>query len=190
MMDYLFDMDGVLVDSKEAWFRAFREVGGISRDDFEDRYWGRDLQANLDELGSGKEEMCGSVLVRHLDAVKLAAGVREVLDALDGRKALVTNTTTACTERILGDNGLDCVFDAVLTSDQVTRGKPDPALLLEAMERIGATPEATMMVGDSEEDMEAGRRAGCVTVGIGVVGDFTATGIRDLPEIASLLRRG
>jgi HAD superfamily hydrolase (TIGR01509 family) len=188
-MDYLFDMDGVLVDSKEAWFRAFREVGGITRDDFEDRYWGRDLQANLDELGSGKEEMCDSVLVRHLDAVELVAGVREVLGALEGHKALVTNTTTGCTERILRDNGLDGAFHAVLTSDQVSRGKPDPALLREAMERIGASPRTTMMVGDSEEDMEAGRRAGCMTVGIGVVGDFIATSIRDLPEIASLLRR-
>lgn len=188
-MDFLFDMDGVLVDSKEAWFLAFREVGGISRDEFEERFWGRDLQTNLDELGSGKEEMCDSVLGRHLDAVEPVPGAREVLASLSGAKALVTNTTTGCTERILREHGLQNAFDAVLTSDQVTRGKPDPALLREAMERIGASPRTTVMVGDSEEDMVAGRRAGCITVGIGVQGDFTATGIADLPEITSLIRR-
>jgi HAD superfamily hydrolase (TIGR01509 family) len=188
-MNFLFDMDGVLVDSKEAWFRAFREVGGISREEFDEDFWGRDLQANLDDLKSDKSEMCDSVLRRHLDSVELVPGAREVLAGLDGRKALVTNTTEGCTRMILRGFGLEDLFDAVLTSDQVTRGKPDPSLLRKAMRSLGSPDGVTVMVGDSEEDMQAGRSAGCITVGIGVQGDYTASSLRELPGVIAHIRR-
>ena len=48
-MYYLFDMDGVLVDSKEAWYLSFNEAGEVSREEFEEKYWGRDMQANLED---------------------------------------------------------------------------------------------------------------------------------------------
>jgi mannitol-1-/sugar-/sorbitol-6-phosphatase len=188
-MDYLFDMDGVLVDSKSAWFRSFSEAGGVSRKEFEETFWGRELQANIRELGITKEYLCDSVLSKYLDAIALIPGAREVLSSIRGRKALITNTTSRCTDRILGEHGLLGYFDAIVTGDEVEKGKPDPAIIRLALERIGASPESTVVIGDAESDVQAGRAAGCITVGIGVEGDYTADTLRDLPEIIKRLER-
>ncbi len=182
-MNYLFDMDGVLVDSREAWFEAFRDIGGISREEFEESYWGRDLQENISELDTTRSELCDSVLTRHLGRIEPVPGAGEVLRDLEGRKALVTNTTSGCTSKILRSHGLEGLFDAVVTSDEVERGKPDPSLLQRAMLLIDAVPEETVVIGDSEEDMEAGEAAGCVTVGIGVDGAYRIESLRQLPAL-------
>lgn len=189
-MDYLFDMDGVLVDSRAAWFRSFNEAGKIGEEEFEKTFWGRDLLTNIRAVGETREHFCDSILVKYIDAIETIPGAREVLSSLKGRKALITNTTSRCTDRILGEHGLLGYFDAIVTGDEVERAKPDPAIIRLAMERIGASPESTVVIGDSEQDVAAGRAAGCVTVGIGIEADYTAQTLRDLPGIVERLERG
>ena len=186
-MNYLFDMDGVVVDSKEAWFRLFNDIADIDRETFERRYWGRDLEANVKELGFTRAEFCRSVLPKHLDGMETVPGARDVLSALRGKKALVTNTTRRCTARILAEQGLEPFFDAVVTSDEVEMGKPDPAIIRLAIERIGADPASTVVIGDSEHDIEAGRAAGCITIGIGVDADYTVDDLKDVLRVAERL---
>lgn len=186
-MNYLFDMDGVLVDSKKAWFKTFSELGGISREEFENRFWGRDLEANIEELGTSSREMCDSVLARYTREIELMPGAVDLLSALPGRKALVTNTTLRCTRDILHQHGLGDFFEVVVTSDQVKSGKPDPAMIERAIAELAADPDDTVMIGDSEEDVQAGRRAGCLTIGIGVQGDYRADSLEDVLRIARRL---
>lgn len=188
-MNFLFDMDGVLVDSKEAWYRSFQEIGNISREEFEDRFWGRDLQENMDELGADRKTFCDSVLVRYVEDVDPFPEAREVLSSLKGKKALITNTTSHCTAHILQSNKLDGYFDAIITSDEVENGKPDPALIYRAMEALDASPADTVVIGDSVQDMVAGGKAGCLTIGVGVQGDYTVSNIKEILEIAQKLEK-
>lgn len=55
---------------------------------------------------------------------------------------------------------------AVLTRDDVERVKPDPEHLGNALERLGVTPAAALMVGDHPLDVETGKRAGTMTAGV------------------------
>ena len=182
-MYYLFDMDGVLVDSKDAWFSAFNEIGGISREEFENRYWGRDLQKNIEELDTSRKKLCSRIFPKHLSCIDKIEGVEEVLTALDGPIALITNTTSKCTREILSGYGLDKYFDAMITSDQVEEGKPHPSMVRKALEELGAEPSQSIVIGDSPHDMKAGSNAGCITIGIGIKGDFRIESIRELPGL-------
>lgn len=183
-INWLFDMDGVLVDSKEAWYRSFDETGDITREEFEQRFWGRDMKKNVEELGTTRKEFCETLFPRHADAIEPVPEAADVLSALEGKKALITNTTSRCTSEILEKLGLAGYLDMIVTSDEVEEGKPDPSIVEKAMAGLGAEPADTVVIGDSPHDIEAGRAAGCMTIGIGVEGDYTAGGLRDILRIA------
>ena len=186
-MNVLFDMDGVLVDSKDAWFRSFQDIGEVNREEFERRYWGRDLEANVKDLGTTRAEFCETVLPRYLHEIDLVPEAKAVLSSLTGKKALITNTTSRCTARILKQHDLNGYFDAIVTSDEVDRGKPDPAIIELAMSRIGAVSDDTVVIGDSDHDIKAGKAAGCITVGIGVDADHRVERLSDLPPVLAQL---
>ena len=86
-----------------------------------------------------------------------------------GRVAVLTNKPEKPTETILRGLGLFELFDQVVGGDGPFARKPDPAGLLQLAADAGATPEATLMVGDSAIDHETARRAGtrCCLVSFG-----------------------
>ncbi|MGQ0654095.1 MAG: phosphoglycolate phosphatase [Betaproteobacteria bacterium] len=89
-------------------------------------------------------------------------GVLEGLRALKPfRLACVTNKAAAFTLPLLERTGLAAYFDAVVTSDQVGKRKPHPAPYLHACTRLGVAPAEAVAIGDSANDAEAGRAAGC-----------------------------
>lgn len=185
----LFDMDGVLVDSKDAWYQALREASGgeMSSQEFEERYWGRDLEANLQDFDGAPESgrFCDRVFQKHLDRVRPSGGVHDVLERIALPIALVTNTTAACTEGILDRFGLGDAFDAVVTPDSVLSGKPSPYPVLRACALLKLRPEQTLLIGDSPHDIEAGRKAGALTVGLGIDGDHR---VEQLCELLAIVR--
>lgn len=99
-------------------------------------------------------------------STRVFPGVAEMLAALPGRKSTATTKRTATAAAVLELFGLRRHFDHVQGSDN-GRYKPDPSILLEAMEVLGAPPEECLMVGDSPADIEAGRRAGMLTCAVG-----------------------
>lgn len=58
-------------------------------------------------------------------------------------------------------------FDTVVGDDDVRPLKPDPAPVLAACRRLDVAPEAAVMIGDTVYDVDAGRAAGCTTIGVG-----------------------
>jgi phosphoglycolate phosphatase len=72
---------------------------------------------------------------------------------------VLTNKPLAPTEKVLAGLGMRDLFDDVIGSDGPYPRKPDPAGLRALMERAGATPERTLMVGDSRIDYETATRA-------------------------------
>ena len=94
-------------------------------------------------------------------------GVREGLAAMRARGwklACVTNKPRAFALALLEAKGLRPLFDEVFGGDSFERHKPDPLPLIKTCEALGTTPACTLMVGDSSNDAQAARAAGCPVV--------------------------
>lgn len=76
------------------------------------------------------------------------------------RLAVVTTDNPEITERCLRALKIYRLFDKIYTDDGKTPKKPDPAAALNFMELVGASPERTLMVGDTVTDVTFARRAG------------------------------
>ena len=157
---FLFDMDGTLVDSTYDW-PAIRQALGIQ---------GHSILDELEALPSPEREEKKALLDQfERDATqkaRLKDGARELVEFLRNRgfrTALVTNNSEANAELLL--ERFDLVFDVVLTRDSGLY-KPSPDPLVEAMQRLGVTPEQCVHVGDYLFDLEAGRQAGVKHVGL------------------------
>ncbi|MBU1354720.1 MAG: phosphoglycolate phosphatase [Gammaproteobacteria bacterium] len=94
-------------------------------------------------------------------------GVAEGLVALRAaglRMACLTNKPTNFAQPLLQAKGLDGYFEKVFGGDAFERKKPDPLPLLKTCEALGTDPARTLMVGDSSNDAQAARAAGCPVV--------------------------
>ena len=104
-------------------------------------------------------------LAREHAATRVFPGVAEALENLSGRKATATTKGTPTTRAILDQFGLLPYFDHVQGTDGFPC-KPEPDVVLRSIAALGAKPEDCIFVGDSETDMEAGRRAGVKTCAV------------------------
>jgi phosphoglycolate phosphatase len=86
------------------------------------------------------------------------------LKALGLRLACLTNKPQAFAVPLLAQKSLADFFDPVFGGDAFARKKPDPLPLLETCKAMGTEPARTLMVGDSRNDAEAARAAGCPVV--------------------------
>jgi phosphoglycolate phosphatase len=75
--------------------------------------------------------------------------------------ACVTNKPRRFTTPLLERVGLARYFDAIVCGDDVARAKPDPAAFLAGAERLHVAPSRALVIGDSANDVIAGRAAGC-----------------------------
>ena len=94
-------------------------------------------------------------------------GVLEGLQALRARGlrlACLTNKPLAFARPLLEQKGLAPLFEQVFGGDSFARKKPDPLPLLKTCEALGTQPARTLMVGDSSNDAQAARAAGCPVV--------------------------
>ena len=94
-------------------------------------------------------------------------GVMEGLTALKRRGwplACLTNKPGAFARPLLAAKGLDGFFQVVFGGDAFARKKPDPLPLLETCKALGTLPAHTLMIGDSSNDAQAARGAGCPVV--------------------------
>ena len=104
---------------------------------------------------------------RLLDTTCLYPGVAETLAALGPRSALavLSNKPGDLSREILQGLAVDGSFARIYGGGDVAR-KPDPGGLLKLMQELHASPAATLMVGDSANDVRTGRAAGVRTVGV------------------------
>lgn len=78
--------------------------------------------------------------------------------------ACLTNKPLAFAQSLLSAKGLDGFFTQVFGGDSFAAKKPDPLPLLKTCAALGSLPERTLMVGDSSNDAQAARAAGCPVV--------------------------
>jgi len=94
-------------------------------------------------------------------------GVLEGLKALRARGlrlACLTNKPLSFARPLLEQKGLAPLFEQVFGGDSFERKKPDPLPLLKTCEALGTSPARTLMLGDSSNDAQAARAAGCPVV--------------------------
>jgi HAD superfamily hydrolase (TIGR01549 family) len=168
----LFDMDGVLVFSTEAWFGVYNDTLShfghprIGREDFL-RIFGNGTRADRAAYMPERtvEEIDGAYRRFFADRLGDVALNPEAPDALRSlrasgvRTSLATNTHRALAEKILGRLEIAPLLDALACADEAGAGKPDPAVVRLAAERLGLPLSDCVMVGDSRYDEEAARDA-------------------------------
>jgi phosphoglycolate phosphatase len=183
----LFDFDGTLVDSAPDIIAALNLLLGelgqahVDYDAFRTRAGDGAkhlLEQVLTERGASFDdaELPGLVerLLAHYfeimtDNTRPYPAVPDILaEIYQSGMALgvCTNRTQATTDQLLNHFGLAQMFGAVLCADTVTAKKPDARHLFEAIERLGASPERTIMVGDTATDVAAARNAGIKVVAV------------------------
>ena len=94
-------------------------------------------------------------------------GVVQGLQALQGAGlplACLTNKPLSFAQPLLQAKGLDGFFARVFGGDSFERKKPDPLPLVKTCEALGTAPTRTLMLGDSSNDAQAARAAGCPVV--------------------------
>jgi phosphoglycolate phosphatase len=174
----VFDLDGTLVDSAPDMARAINGVlAGRGRRllSLEEvvSFIGSGarilVQRSLRATGGidGEDDALAEFLGRYETGVDhetvLYAGVMEMLGALQAAGvplALCTNKPEAPARDLSARLGLAPFFPVIVGGDTLPVLKPDPAPLRHAIAGIGADPEHTLYVGDSETDYKTARAAG------------------------------
>ncbi len=202
----VFDLDGTLVDSKEDLASSVNfaigraGVPALPRETIYTFIGDGAAMLVRRALGPVHEDRTDEVLgifLDHyrghlLDKTLPFPGVRESLGAHASRyrMAVLTNKPIGMTEAILSGLSLDGFFSEVRGGDSFGTKKPDPEGLVRVMASQGAASDETLMVGDSRNDVLAGRGAGTrtcgVTYGLGAGGfaaappDFTVDRFPDI----------
>jgi phosphoglycolate phosphatase len=170
---YLFDLDGTLLDSAEDICGAVQQVlsGHVSEPlpfEYLRSFVGFHLDAvftdvlpyaTREELDQLIQNYKTTYLARRHASTRLFPGVMESLSTLGGRKATATTKGTPTTRAVLDQFGLLPYFNHVQGTDGFPC-KPAPDVIERSIAALGANPADCIFVGDSEADMEAGRRAG------------------------------
>jgi len=121
------------------------------------------------EQVSMRYEQALGVYMRHYSAINgkystlypgVAEGLRQ-MQALGLRLACVTNKPIAFALPLLETTGLLPAFEVVYGGDSLPRKKPDPMPLLQVCADFGLAPHKVVAIGDSSNDAEAARAAGC-----------------------------
>lgn len=100
---------------------------------------------------------------------RLYPGVKDVIPALSGLGivlAVVTNKPLPFTAPLLQQVGLADYFHSVIGGECLPQRKPHPLPLLHVCEQVGARPTASLMVGDSRNDVDAAKAAGMVSAAL------------------------
>ena len=190
-------MDGVLVDSYQAWFHlmnaAARDLGyaEMTPEGFK-KAWGQGIQADVDVffVRHTLEEVETYYNThfrehaRHVVCHPDAPGLFRELKARGVSMAVITNTPGVMAQDVLEAAGL--IPDALVGGTDVENAKPAPDMVQEALRRLGASGEEAVVVGDSRFDLEAAEAAGVHCIGVGLKGGDT---IEALGELLPLLER-
>ncbi|MEM1174879.1 MAG: HAD-IA family hydrolase [Pseudomonadota bacterium] len=180
----LFDLDGTLIDTAPDMVAVLqdlqREHGVLPVDYDTGRSYVSNGSLGLVRLGFGEleqareRELQQDYLARYARRLavdsRVFSGVDTLLDTLDGASrpwGVVTNKPAFLTDPLMQALDLADRSAATVSGDTLPVRKPDPAPLLHACEIAGIRPEQTIYVGDADRDIEAGRRAGMLTVGVG-----------------------
>lgn len=176
----LFDLDGVIVDSRPHHLSAWHELARRHQLRYEPGYFRKTFglrnDAILGGLGITTEDLgqlAGEKEALFRDAargrVEALPGVRELLDALDTAslpRAVVTSTPRENLGLILESLALAGRFQALVAEEDASKGKPDPEGFLVAAQRLAVDPARCIVIEDAPAGLRAAKAAGMRALGV------------------------
>ena len=180
----VFDNDGLLLDTEEAWTRAqttlFDRYDRVFEEQHKRSLLGTSsvtaaarLELMLDQPGRGFElvgECHELVMEEALAGVPPRPGALELVGSIRDAGlpvGLASNSSRGFVERVLSVAGLlNGHFDLIVTADDVQHPKPAPDLYLAACAGLGVAPERAAALEDSETGVASARAAGLFVVAV------------------------
>ena len=178
----VFDLDGVLLDSEEIWDRAREELARERGGRWHDRAqrdmmgmssteWSR-YMADVIGLPEPPEEINREVVHRltelYREQLPAIPGAREAVERLAARwpLGLASSSNRELIDLALELLGVEHLFTATVSSEEVARGKPAPDVYLEAARRLGVDPTTAAAVEDSHNGILSAKAAGMRVIAI------------------------
>ena len=183
----LFDLDGVIVDTAKyhylAWRRLANELGFEFSEAHNERLKGVSRMRSLEillEVGhltfneSDKLEMATKKnnwyieYISKLDESELLPGAKEYMQQMKNRGVKIgLGSASKNALMILNNLNITSLFDAIIDGNKVTKVKPDPEIFLRGAQELGLAPQDCVVFEDAIAGIEAAKRAGMKTIGIG-----------------------
>ncbi len=186
----LWDMDGTLIDSEEFHWISWRDTMAkegiaITHEQFLSSFGQRNdsiiprwlgaasTPERVEKIANAKEE-----LYRHLirdNGISPLPGVASWLHRLQEQRwlqAVASSAPRANIEVILEALAAAHIFQAMVSAEDVRRGKPDPEVYLTAASRVGVAPDKCIVVEDAVAGVEGARRAGMRSIGVSHDGEL------------------
>jgi HAD superfamily hydrolase (TIGR01509 family) len=176
----IFDQDGLLFDTEQlyfqSWHKAAQQLGVTISNDFCYAVSGSSGEGMLNIIrhhvpAADPEQLrdlclalCEEEQKKHLPE---KPGIHQILEYFhqNGLKiAVASSSPKAQVERNLTTAGIRNYFDAVVSGQEVTHGKPHPEIFQRAAAELGLNPEDCYVFEDSFNGVRAGHAAGCCTV--------------------------
>jgi beta-phosphoglucomutase len=179
----IFDMDGVLVDSRkphfESWRQVAREFGrDMTEAEFADTFgrtnrdivhflWGKSVSDDeIQKIGTRKEAVYRDIITKNIPAVP---GLHQLLPSLCQAGAKLAVGSSGPIENVnlvLDGLGIREHFSAIVSSADVTEGKPNPQVFLTAAKKLGFEPKRCVVIEDAPAGIEAGHRGGMKVIAL------------------------
>jgi len=179
----IFDLDGVVVDSEPLHYLSEKEMLSkrgvnlrrsdikeiVGRTEMEGIQYLKDrfgLKDSAKQLYEEKQRIYKRMLRK---AVKPRPGLFKLLNSLEDEGMTLAIASSAPRENIdivLKALGIEDKFRAVVSGDDVERGKPSPDIFLLAAQRIGIKPKNCLVIEDAQNGVEAAKRAGMTCIAV------------------------
>lgn len=185
---FIFDLDGVIVDTAKYHYLAWKELAGELGFDFpihyNERQKGVSRMASLEVVleaggieGLTREEKEALAerknkryleMIERLDASHILPGMEEFLKQIRKDGCLTAlGSASKSGEMILEKLGLRSYFDVIVDGRLVSKAKPDPEVFLTAARLLGLPSECCIVVEDAKAGIEAARAGSMHCIGIG-----------------------
>ncbi len=202
----IWDLDGTLIDSADYHWEAWQEVMAAENFTISYEEYVADFGKRNDEILRGRlgehltddyiarvslaKEEAYRALVR-TRGLELLPGAARWLARLqqDGwMQALGTSAPRGNIDAVFDALDIARFFNAVMSADQVERGKPFPDVFLAAARKLEVAPSDCIVVEDAPAGIEAARRAGMIALAVrsthpDLTGDYTVESLDLLPEV-------
>jgi beta-phosphoglucomutase len=180
----IFDMDGVLVDTYHAHYRSWLEMAEaegfhFSEEEFAStfgrtsreiiaHFWGEGRldDAQIAELDRRKEAAFRRMIESDFPAMPEVGGLLRSLHDAGFHLAVGSSGPAENVGMVLDRLDARDLFEAVVTGEDVSRGKPDPEVFLIAARRLGIPPARCAVIEDAPPGIAAANSAGMVSVGL------------------------
>lgn len=178
-----FDLDGLLFNTEQLYFEVgdeqLRRRGHRFTPELRDQMMGRPgavalqimidfhgLTATVEELVTESDEIFSGLLATRLAPMRGAAELLADLELSGIPKAICTSSRRAFVDRVLTPFNWADRFEFILSSENVTHGKPHPEIYESAARRFAVEPSRMLVLEDSENGCRAAVAAGALAVAV------------------------